>query len=636
MPDSITPMSATLAAGLPRGEDWLFEIKWDGVRALCFLADERLTVYSRNGNRCDPQYPELTVVPHYIAAGSAILDGEIAVLDDKGISRFELIQPRIANTDANAVAHLARSRPVTLFLFDLLYLDGYDLRQCPLHERKRALAAIVSPGGPVRVSEHFMEGEAMLDAARQAGLEGLIAKRASSCYEPRRSREWLKLKLVNQQEFLICGYTAGERDYFGALVLGAWEGGRLVWVGNVGTGFDRRNMEDLHRRMQPLIAERAPFAAAARAGRDITWLRPALVAMVKFANWTQDDRLRAPVFLGLRHDVDPARVTREPAAAPPEPARRGPLLSGGADEVSLQVDGKTLKLTHLNKLYYPDDGIAKRDVLNYYDAVAPLILPHLKDRPLSLKRYVEGIRGEYFFQKNMAREAPQWLRTVPIHHDETKGATHYALADDRAALLYLTNLGSIDQNPWMSRLGSLEHPDFILIDLDPQECPFDMIVEAALLVKKQLDALGLAGYPKTTGGDGMHIYIPLEPVYSFDDSRNFAELIGRLCIAERPGLFTTPRTVARREKGRVYFDWLQNSMIKTIAAPYALRAHPGAPVSTPLAWREVKKGISPLDFTIRNAPDRFARVGDLFAGVLEKPQRLEPALDTLAASSRTS
>ena len=630
MPASITPMSATLVDRIPRGEGWLFEVKWDGVRAICFLDGERLSIFSRNGNRCEQQYPELGVVPHYVAAEQAILDGEIAVLDEKGISRFELIQPRIANTDANAVAHLARSRPVTLFLFDLLYLDGYDLRQCTLADRKRALKAVVEPAGPLRISEDFTEGEAMLEAAREAGLEGIIAKRASSCYEPRRSREWLKFKLVAEQEFLICGYTAGERDYFGALVLGVHEGGRLVWVGNVGTGFDRKVMEDLYSRMQPLVTKASPFGAAARVGRDVTWVRPELVCMVKFANWTQDGRLRAPVFLGLRDDVDPAQVRRERAAAA-APERRGPLLPGKEDEVSLTVDGRALKFTNLNKLYFPEDGYTKRDVLNYYDAVADLMLPHLKDRPLSLKRYPDGIHGEYFFQKNTPREWAPWLRTVPIYHEGNKGPTNYVLAEDRASLLYLANLGCIDQNPWMSRVGSLDNPDFVLIDLDPQECPFDMIVEAALLVKKSLDALGLAGYPKTTGGDGMHIYIPLEPVYSFEDSRNFAELLARLVFDERPDLFTTPRAVARRQKGRVYFDYLQNGKIKTIAAPYVLRAHPGAPVSTPLAWREVKKGLSPSDFTISNAPARFARVGDLFRGVLEKPQRLEPALERLGA-----
>jgi bifunctional non-homologous end joining protein LigD len=273
-----------------------------------------------------------------------------------------------------------------------------------------------------------------------------------------------------------------------------------------------------------------------------------------------------------------------------------------------------------------EHGGSRGEILVHLDEVHPFFARHVEKR-LRIPIGRGAVR-----HRPPSREWAPWLRTVPIYHEGNKGPTNYVLADGRASLLYLTNLGSIDQNPSMSRVGSLDNPDFVLIDLDPQECPFDMIVEAALLVKKRLDALGLAGYPKTTGGDGMHIYIPLEPVYSFEDSRNFAELLARLVFDEQPGLFTTPRAVARRQKGRVYFDYLQNAKIKTIAAPYALRAHPGATVSTPLAWREVKKGLSPSNFTIKNAPARFARVGDLFRGVLEKPQRLEPALERLAAA----
>ena len=624
MPATVTPMAATLTDHPPRGDGWLYEIKWDGVRALCFLESERFRILSRNGNRCDGQYPELSVVPHYVAAETAILDGEIAVLDDKGISRFELIQSRIANSDANAIAHLARSHPAVLYVFDLLYLDGYDLRQCTLVERRRALEAIVTPTPVLRISEAFTEGAAVLEAARENGLEGILAKRAASRYEPRRSREWLKLKLVSQQEFLICGFTAGERDYFAALVLGVYRDGRLEWAGNVGTGFSQQVMQRLWRRMQPLEIERSPLSGPVPAGRGITWVKPALVAMVKFANWTADGRLRAPVFLGLREDVDPRQVVRESAGEPA--ATRGPLLEGTVEEAAVTVAGHRLKLTNLNKIFYPEDGYTKRDILNYYDAVADLILPHLKDRPLSLKRYPGGIHSEFFFQKNVPRNWPAFLRTVPIYHEENKGPTNYVLAQDRASLLYLANLGCIDHNPWMSRLESLDSPDFVLIDLDPQECPFDLIVEAALLVRKLLDRLGLAGYPKTTGGDGMHIYVPLEPVYSYDDTRRFAEALARMAADERPNLFTTPRAVARRQKGKVYFDYLQNGKAKTIAAPYVLRAYPGAPVATPLAWSEVKPGLTPGEFHIRNAPARFARVGDLFAGVLEKPQSLERAL----------
>jgi bifunctional non-homologous end joining protein LigD len=625
MPDAIEPMLATLAGRPPKGEDWLFEVKWDGVRAIAFIDGEELRLQSRNGLRCERQYPELAVIPHHIAALQAVLDGEIAVLDAKGVARFHLIQPRISNADPNSVAHLARSTPVVYFVFDLLYLDGYDLRHVTLGERRKLLEAVATPSPELRISEVFpADGEAMLEAARANDLEGIVAKRVTSLYESRRSREWLKLKIVGEQEFVVGGYTEprGSRDFFGALALGIYEDGRLRWAGNVGTGFDQKSLADIQARMRPLIAKECPFAERPKPDRGMTWLRPELVCQVKFANWTQDKRLRAPVFLGLRTDVAARQVAME-TGAPQD------LLPADAKEAALEIDGHSLKFTNLGKVFYPDEGYTKRDVLNYYDAVAGLILPHLKDRPLSLKRYPDGIGKEFFFQKNVAAKFAPWVRTELVPSEHNGRPIRYAFAQDRASLLYLVNLGCIDQNPWMSRAPTLEHPDFVLIDLDPQECPFDRIVDAALLVKRALDRIGLAGYPKTTGGDGMHIYVPVQPVYSYEETRTFAELIARVVAAEQPELFTTPRTVAKRKSGRVYFDYLQNGFSKTIAAPYVLRAYPGAPVATPLEWSEVRHGLHPGQFNLANARERFEAKGDLFEGVLTRPQRLEAALARL-------
>jgi len=622
MPDAVEPMLATLADRPPKGEDWLFEVKWDGARAIAFIDGEELRLQSRNGLRCERQYPELAVIPHHIAALQAVLDGEIAVLDARGVARFHLIQPRISNADPNSVAHLARSTPVVYFVFDLLYLDGYDLRNVTLAERRKLLESVVTPCAELRISEAFpADGEAMLEAARANQLEGIVAKRVTSLYEARRSREWLKLKIVGEQEFVIGGYTEpqGSRDFFGALALGIYENGRLRWAGNVGTGFDQKSLADLHARMRPLIVKECPFAERPKPDRGMTWLRPELVCQVKFANWTQDGRLRAPVFLGLRTDVAARQVAME-TGTPQD------LLPAEAKEAALEIDGHSLKFTNLGKVFYPDEGYTKRDVLNYYDAVAGLILPHLKDRPLSLKRYPDGIGKEFFFQKNVAEKFATWVRTERIPSEHNGRPIRYAFAQDRASLLYLVNLGCIDQNPWMSRAPTLENPDFVLIDLDPQECPFDRIVDAALLVKRALDRIRLTGYPKTTGGDGMHIYVPVEPVYSFEETRTFAELIARVVAAEQPQLFTTPRSVAKRKSGRVYFDYLQNGFSKTIAAPYVLRAYPGAPVATPLEWSEVRHGLHPGQFNLANARERFAAKGGLFEGVLTRPQRLEGAL----------
>jgi bifunctional non-homologous end joining protein LigD len=625
MPTALEPMLATLVDKPPRGDEWLYEVKWDGIRAIAFLDREELRITSRSGLRCERQYPELAVMPHQVAAHQAILDGEIAVLDEKGVSRFHLIQPRITNADPNSIAHLARSTPVVYFVFDVLYLDGYDLRGVSLAQRRELLQAVVAPGGVLRISEVFPgAGEELLEAARGMGLEGVVAKHASSTYESRRSREWVKIKIVGEQEFVIGGFTApqGGRDYFGALVLGLYDAGELSWVGNVGTGFDQKLLASLHAGLQPLITEKCPFPERPKPDKGITWVKPELVCQVKYANWTTDHRLRAPVFLGLRNDVTARQVAREDAAAP-----RTELLSD-LKEASLLIGSQTLKFTNLKKVYYPDEGYTKRDVLNYYDGVAGLILPHLKDRPLSLKRYPNGIKQDYFFQKDAPESFAPWLRTERIDD------IHYVFAEDRASLLYLVNLGCIDQNPWMSRSPSLDNPDFILIDLDPQECLFDKIVDAALLVKRVLDRIGLVGYPKTTGGDGMHVYVPVKPLYTYEETRTFADLISRLAIAEEPNLFTTPRAVAKRQKNRVYFDYLQNGRSKTIAAPYVLRAYAGAPVATPLEWSEVRHGIRPTQFNITNALDRFAARGDLFAGVLNAPQQLETALAKLEKQLR--
>jgi|SRR5271157_1778797 len=616
MPAAIEPMLATLASQPPRGAEWLFEVKWDGVRAIAFIEREEVRITSRSGHRCERQYPELAVIPHQVSVHEAILDGEIAVLDETGVSRFHLIQPRIANSDPNSIAHLARSRPVVYFVFDLLYLDSYDLRGAPLAVRRELLEKVVASRGVLRLSEVFPgAGAEMLEAARETGLEGIVAKHSSSTYEPRRSREWLKIKIVGESEFAIGGFTApqGGRDHFGALVLGVYDDGALRWVGNVGTGFDQKLLASLHARLLPLVTKACPFAERPKPDKGITWVKPELVCQVKYANWTPDNRLRAPVFLGLRNDITSRQAVREDAVP------RLPLLAD-VKEASLQIDGRALKFTNLKKVFYPAEGYTKRDVLNYYDGVSGLILPHLKDRPLSLKRYPNGIQQQYFFQKDAPESFAPWLRTELID------GIHYVFAGDRASLLYLVNLGCIDQNPWMSRSGSLDHPDFILIDLDPQECPYDKIVDAALQVKGILDRISLTGYPKTTGGDGMHIYIPVEPVYTYEETRTFAELIARLAVSEKPDLFTTPRPVSKRQKNRVYFDYLQNGRSKTIAAPYVLRAYPGAPVATPLEWSEVRHGLHPLQFNIANALDRFAAHGDLFAGVLNQPQHLDEAV----------
>lgn len=631
----LTPMMALAADRPPADPGWLYEVKWDGVRALCLLEDGKLRLVSRDGNAMEHRYPELAELARALKARTAVVDGEIVALDERGLPSFALLQQRMHLADPSAAARLARTAPVTLYLFDLLYLNGWDLRRAAIEDRKRLLVTALTPTDRIRLSEHFHDqGAELLELARRSGLEGIVAKRSGSPYESRRSPYWLKIKTTERQEFLICGYTTGERDFFSSLVLGLYESpdsDRLVCVGSVGTGFDRASLELVFNRLQPLITNEMPFASPPQLLHPPIWVRPELVCEVKFSSWTAERRLRAPVFLGLRDDVNPRDCVLESPAtqAPPCWSFPPPLLSDRRDKVSLELEGRRLTFTNLNKIFYPAEGYTKRDLINYYYQAAELILPYLRDRPLALRRYPDGIQGDSFFQKEASEHFPDWLRIEPIPASHNEAPTRFVLADDLPSLLFLVNLGCIDQNPWMSRIGSLEHPDFLLIDLDPQDCDFDRIVEAALLIRQKLDLIGLQGYPKTTGGDGLHIYVPIESRYSYEQARSFTQILAHLAWMQRPDLFTPERAVSKREKNKVYFDFAQLAYGKTISAPYVVRAYPGALVATPLEWREVRPGLRPQQFHLRNALERFSRVGDLFAPVREKPQPLEDALEKL-------
>jgi bifunctional non-homologous end joining protein LigD len=636
MPASLEPMLATLGTAVPSGSDWLYEVKWDGYRALCFIENTKVRMLSRRGTKLDKQFAAVAAaLAQSVKADTAIIDGEVVALDDNGNPSFQHLQNLTGFGTKPALKGMAPPN-LNFFAFDLLYLDGYDLRKAALIDRRQLLSSILLPSDIVRYSEHFVgKGSELLDAVRSKGLEGIIAKQAQSRYESKRSNCWIKIKVTTQQDFVVCGYILGEREPFGSLVLGYYKDKKLVYAGNAGSGFTQQSLKSVFEKIKPLIVKKPVLSDVPREIGEITWTKPELVCTVKFTSWTKDDRLRAPVFMGLRVEVAPEEVVRETGLigesllaeeAEQEP-KRETLLPVDKAEITLDIDGHRLKFTNLNKVFYPADGYTKRDVINFYAAVADLLVPHLQGRPLSLKRYPNGIDQDYFFQKD-ASGFPDWLHREELEDDdETKTRV---ICDDKASLLYLANLGCIDQNPYMSRLGALEHPDFILIDLDPYHCGYDRIVEAAQLVRGKLRLIGLTGYPKTTGGNGMHVYVPVEPIYSSAQTRQFAEILARWVAAERPDLFTTPRIVSAREKGKVYFDYLQNASGKTISAPYVLRAHPGAPVATPLKWEEVVPGLKPQQFHIANVLRRFERVGDLFAGVLNKPQELGPAIEKLS------
>lgn len=627
-PATMEPMLANAVTKPPSGDFWTYEIKWDGVRALCRIDDGKLEISSRRGNRSEAQYPELSDLPSCVSAKKAWLDGEICVLNEEGRSSFELIQPRIMANRA-AIPSLAEKSPATLFLFDALYIDGYDLRKCSLEDRRQVLQSVVSPNDHIRISESFeVEGEEMFEAARQMRLEGLVAKDRRSKYESTRSSRWQKMKVLNEQEFVIAGFTDGVREYFGALILAVNEDGHWRHVGQVGTGFNSQMMKAIYNRLKPHVTSLNPLRGKPKI-KGATWVKPEVICQIRFLAWTDEGNLRAPVFVALRDDKPAKEVVREAVSAENAKGNSSASNRFAGKEITFDVDGHRLKFTNLEKTYYPSDGWKKRDLLDFYDNVAEYLLPHLHDRPLSLKRYPNGIAASYFFQKNASQHFPDWMRCEPIVEGHPPKTNHYPLAQDEASLLYLVNLGCIDHNPWMSRVNSLENPDWMLLDLDPVGASYDLIVDAALLIRELLHQVGLEGYVKTTGGDGMHVYVPLEPVYTFEQVRSFAELLSHLAVDREPKLFTTPRSVEKRQKGRVYFDYLQIGTGKTISAPYVVRAYDGAPVATPLDWKEVRHGLKPSDFRIDNALARFRTKGDLFAAVLRGGQRLENALKRL-------
>ncbi len=583
-PGVIKPMLAVSAEEVPTGAEWMFEVKWDGVRALAYISKGKTVLRSRKGDDVSAQYPELKNLAKDIQAKEAVLDGEVVVCDAEGRPRFQLIQPRIKGSLVDSKS------PARFIAFDLLYSDGEDLREQPLRQRREKLTTLMKEGSGIQVSQEFAgNGRDLLEAVKAQGLEGIMAKRANSHYVSARTDDWRKIKPGNEEDFLICGYTEGERQYFSALILGEQKEGALLYVGNVGTGFDETTIADLYRQMEPLRRKQSPFKSVPKLPNPIVWLKPELTCAIRYHERTAAGKLRTPVYTGLR-EPEPSRVSQ---------------------------------FSHLSKLLFPDNGVTKKDLLEYYDAVSEWLLPHLKDRPLSLLRYPNGISSKSFFQKNAEGKLPDWFRTEKV------GDMVVPVGNGREELLYLTNLGCIDQNPWMSRVQSIDNPDYVLIDLDPYHADYGQIVEAAQVVHGLLDEVGLIGLPKTTGGDGMHIYVPIAPIYSYEQTKGVAELIVRLLAKRHPDMFTLPRALSSRTKGRIYFDWVQNGKGKTISAPYVVRPKPGAPVATPLEWKEVTAGLDPLQFNIRNALERFRKTGDLFAPVLTTTQRLEKAIRTM-------
>jgi len=650
MPSKIEPMLASIAERPFSDPDWVFEIKWDGVRALAWIDDGKVRLLSRNHIDFTKRYPEFASLPKALGAKQAILDGEIAAFDEHGHSSFERLQERM-HVRAPGENQIAKT-PAVYNVFDLLYCDGYDLRGATLIERKQLLQSLVYPSASFRYSDHQAEqGEELYELARQHGLEGIVAKRADSLYSSGRSTSWLKLKITSTVDAVVGGWTAPRSGGipFGSLLLGLYEGKKLRFIGHVGSGFDGQKHKELSRKLKELELSKCPFTSIPETNEKPTWVSPALVARVKFSGWTQERALRHPVFLGLREDAAPEDCQWESEAAKPQPAPsvvRPPeivgrvlnttaqveeeLFRGRLDTVTIELESKRLRLSNLNKVYFPESGITKRELLAYYYRIADYILPFLKDRPLVLRRYPDGIKGQAFFQKDLREGLPDWFRTVPIDSEGQGKETHYATANDLPSLLFLTGLGCIDHNPWSCRVEDLEHPDYFFFDLDPSDgTEFSVVVTIAKALHDKLEELGLAHFLKTSGATGFHIFIPVEPVYTYEQLRTFAEIVARTVIENHKNLVTQERIVAKRPAGRVLIDVQQNAHGRPLAAAYAVRAFPQAPVSTPVLPGELKGSLRPEDLNIRSALVRLEKKGDLWANFWKSRQRLEEAIERL-------
>jgi bifunctional non-homologous end joining protein LigD len=706
MPLHLSPMLATLIDKPFDKPGWIYEVKWDGYRAIAYLNNKNVELKSRNDKSFNEKfYP---VYEALVKLGiNAILDGEVMVADDKGHANFGNLQNWRSEADGD----------LRYYVFDLLWLNGESLMEKPLVERRAILTKLLpAKNETIFVSTDFnATGTEFFEMAKQMNLEGIIAKKADSEYIPgARSPQWVKIKTSTRQEVIIGGYTSneGSSKLFSSLLVGVMKNGKLQYTGKIGTGFTQKMQQDMMKKFKPLIRKSAAFEEVPDINKpsrfrpdppkaSATWLKPELIAEVSYREMTSDGVMRHPSFEGMREDKKATEVILEvpksldditvngnakkpkkgspetkgvkgskagnekkPAKAVEEPTTkgsqsrgrssgkkgaepaavetmddttserearldtgglfsagvkkdRGTLLNPSEERQVKKLNGHLITFTNLSKVYWPDHGYTKRDLLNYYYQVAPLMLPYLKDRPQSLNRHPNGIEGKSFYQKDVSGKVPDWVQTFPYQSDEDNRNKEFLVCSSEASLLYMASLGTIEMNPWSSRVQSPNNPDWCIIDLDPDKNDFNQVIEAANVTHEILEVLGVPSYPKTSGSTGLHIYIPLGAKYDYEHSKEFARMIVRL-VNERLPDFTSIERLTANRKGRIYLDFLQNRPQATLAAPYSVRPKPFAPVSMPLRWEEVKKGLRIQDFTIMNAMDRIKTTGDLFKPVLGK------------------
>ncbi|MCD9015242.1 DNA ligase D [Parachryseolinea silvisoli] len=636
----LSPMLATRVDKPFDEPGWIYEVKWDGYRAVAFMNDKQVELKSRNDKSFNEKfYPIYQALQDW--GINAIVDGEVVVVKDSGASDFGSLQNWRSEADGQLL----------YYVFDLLWLEGKDLRHLPLTTRREVLKALSPKEGHIQISDAFeVSGTEFYNAAKEMGLEGMIAKKADSPYvSGERTYHWLKIKADERQEMVIGGYTRneGSSKLFSSLLVGVYQGKRLVYTGKVGTGFNDKQQREMVKAFEPLITDKAPFDEEPDynkpsrfnprpAKASAVWLKPKLVCEVSYAEMTSDGVMRHPSFEGLRTDKKAKDVVREIASntkhvveketvaskALVKPSKKGErkTLLNPTDETQVRpVAEHEIKFTNLSKLYWPEDKVTKRDMLNYYYQVAPYILPYLIDRPQSLNRFPNGIHGKSFYQKDVTGKVPDWVETYLYHSSEEADVDkHFMIPKSEADVLLMAAMGCIELNPWSSRIQKPDHPDWCIIDLDPDTGnTFEQVIQAAQVTKQVLDGAGIVSYCKTSGSTGLHIYIPLGAVYTYEQSKEFARVIVTHVHQQLPKFTSIERPTSRR-KGKLYLDFLQNRPKATLAAPYSLRPKPGATVSMPLHWDEVKKGLKMKDFTIHNAMARIKEVGDIFKPVMGK------------------
>jgi bifunctional non-homologous end joining protein LigD len=617
--------------------DWLFEIKWDGYRAIAEKNGKEILLYSRNGLNFMQTYPIVADQLKTIKA-DAILDGEIVVLNDEGKPDFQFLQHYSEN----------QNRPIQYYIFDVLQLNGKDTTELPLIERKQLLEKIIPENPVIKYSDHILEkGKSFFQVSEEQNLEGVMAKKIDSKYYPgKRTSEWLKIKNHKTAEAIIAGYTPpeGSRKYFGSLILALKEGNKFIYAGNAGTGFNSESLKELYDVMQPLVQKESPFEEKIKNNSSAVWVKPEIICEVKYSEVTADGKFRHPVFLHLRNDktIDEINMenikTEVPVEKKSAKKKNAPKKASSNEEETTNDSDKIysfgkdkIKVTHVDKVYFPEEGVTKGDVVNYYISMADYILPYLKGRPESLLRHPNGINSQSFFQKDAANNTPSYVKCKQVHSESNNKEINYIVCDNVQTLVYLNNLGCIEINPWHSTVQSLDNPDYLMIDIDPSDKnTFEQVIEVALTVKKILDKAGAQSFCKTSGASGMHIYVPTEKKYSYEQIKDFTYIICLMVNEELKEFTTLERNLQKRGNKHIYLDYLQNRRGQTISSVYSLRPKPGATVSTPLLWKEVKKGLSPKQFTIYNSLERVKKMGDIFKGVLGKGIDLEESLKRLA------